>query len=142
MKTRRLMAIILLGTLVFGLAPSAKACDGYGYGWDCGLGWLYNSLQYNVPYYAAFPPVYYSYPVPRTYGYSPFAYPPGVMTPDILAPPEPLEIINPHVPSTKANAPAEKADTTAAFRGQPEPLVILNPYVNQQAEKSLARAAQ
>jgi hypothetical protein len=34
------------------------------------------------PYFSVYPPVYYSYAVPRTYGYSPFAYPGWFMTPD------------------------------------------------------------
>ena len=53
---------------------------GYNF-WDAGR--LYGVLADNVPYYSAFPPVYYSVPVARTYGYSPFAYPPGTMTPEI-----------------------------------------------------------
>jgi hypothetical protein len=99
---------------------------------------LYNTLSYNVPYFAAFPPVYYSYPVPRTYGYSPFAYPPGVMTPDVLVESQPLEIINPYVPSTKQEEAKTQADQTAATSRQPQPLVILNPYVTQ---RSVAQAS-
>jgi hypothetical protein len=116
---------------------------GLGFGlWDDGgdLAELYRELLKNVPYYALHPPVYYSYPVPRTYGYSPFAYGPWVMTPDVTMAPQPLEIINPHVPSTKTNAPAKKDDSTAAASRQPEPLVILNPYVT--TGKALARSEQ
>ena len=72
---------------LFAAAPAAHAqcdgCNGGGWGWGYDMGCLYNSLDYNVPYFAAHPPVYYSYPVPRTYGYSPFAYPPYVMTPEV-----------------------------------------------------------
>lgn len=138
-----LAVLMTAAALAWGIAPAAKACNGYGYGgygWDCGMGWLYQSLQYNVPHFAAFPPVYYSYPVPRTYGYSPFAYPPGVMTPEVSVAPEPLEIINPHVPSTDSDKPAKKADTMAAAKRQPEPLVILNPYVRP--VKALAQVAE
>ena len=55
---------------------SAYSSNGWGFGWptSCGAG-------DGVPYFALFPPVYYSYRVPRTYGYSPFAYPPGILTP-------------------------------------------------------------
>ena len=70
------------------------------------------------PYFALHPPVYYSYPVPRTYGYSPFAYPGHVRTPDVTMHEEPTTIVNPYVPSsqTKKNtseskdAPADRAD--------------------------------
>ena len=137
MKTRLLVLLVVAAALVCGMSPAANAQNGNcGYG---GYGWLYNSLQYNVPHFAAFPPVYYSYPVPRTYGFSPFAYPPGVMTPDPMGEaPQPLEIINPHVPAAPSteSAPPAKSDTTAAVNAQPQPLVILNPFVT--SEKSLA----
>jgi len=116
-------------------AATAQGCDGCygGGGWGYGMGYLYNSLDYNVPYFAAHPPVYYSYPVPRTYGYSPFAYPPYTMTPDVVMGEEhPVTIINPYVPSSQ-QTPAADADQSAAAsqaNRQPQPLVIINPYVN------------
>ena len=90
---------------------------GGGCGWGgCGYdyGYLYNSLDYNVPYFSAHPPVYYSYPVPRTYGYSPFAYPPYVMTPDLGEDSAPVEITNPYVPSSKQEQPQSPSDKTAS----------------------------
>ena len=95
---------------------------------DSGIDDLYRELYKNLPYFALHPPVYYSYPVPRTYGYSPFAYPPGVMTPELVGPPEPVTIINPHVPNAEQKASGEAKDRAAATRTQPEPLVIINPY--------------
>jgi hypothetical protein len=128
--------------LTFALAALAAAaqqgraqvgCD-YGYGgcWDGGYGWLYNTLRYEVPHFAAFPPVYYSVPVPRTYGYSPFAYPPYIMTPEVVGESQPLTIDNPYVPATKtAKPPAANgnSDRAAAIKRASEPLVIVNPYV-------------
>ncbi|MBI1903993.1 MAG: hypothetical protein HYS13_23070 [Planctomycetia bacterium] len=77
----------------------------------------------HVPYYALHPPVYYSYPVPRTYGYSPFAYPPGTMTPELqIREVKPKVIENPHVPQAEKTS----TDRTAAAR----PKVIVNPYFN------------
>lgn len=140
MKTRIMLGLIVAAMCCFSLAPTAKAqygggC-GYGYGgglWGFDVGRLYGVLADNVPYYAAFPPVYYSAPVPRTYGYSPFAYPPGVMTPELAETAQPLEIINPHFQSSTATA-SEEAETeledqvtvTPETQG---PLVVLNPYV-------------
>jgi hypothetical protein len=106
-----------------------------------GYGLGYFNYQYNqprIPYYALYPPVYYSYPVPRTYGYSPFAYPPGVQTPEVEMS-TPLSITNPYfhgsvagavdaTPSSGAKAPA---DRTTSARKAPEPLVVINPYVAQ-----------
>jgi hypothetical protein len=108
---------------------------------DDGIGDLYRQLYNNLPYFALHPPVYYSYPVPRTYGFSPFAYWPSVMTPDPLGVIQPMEIINPYVPSS-GQPTKPKADQAAAAsaRPQPQPLVIYNPYVG--ADKSLARASE
>ncbi len=123
----------LLALVVAVVAGSATACHaqcggGCGFGFGYGIGALYNSLDYNVPYFAAHPPVYYSAPVPRTYGYSPFAYPPNVMTPEIVEPIAALEITNPFVPSS-AKQPAESIDqTTQAQPTEASPLVISNPF--------------
>jgi hypothetical protein len=100
-----------------------------GYNDICGYAELYRQLYNNLPYFALHPPVYYSYPVPRTYGYSPFAYPPHVMTPDLGAI-QPLEIINPHVESTEAKPTnSTKPDRSAATSARVEPLVVINPFV-------------
>ncbi len=91
----------------FGKGRGLQASHGFGRGFGQGFGFggvfvndgtdfaeLYRELLDNVPYFALHPPVYYSYPVPRTYGYSPFAYPPGVMTPESAAP-EPVTLSTP-----------------------------------------------
>lgn len=126
MKRHVFQIALLVTLLVLFATPAAVACDGFGYGY--GYGWLYNSLRYEVPHFAAYPPVYYSHPVPRTYGYSPFAYPPHVMTPEIVGETGPLEIINPHVPNGE-NTPAEAASDRTAAAAQPAPLVVTNPFV-------------
>jgi hypothetical protein len=104
-----------------------------GYNDICGYAELYRQLYNNLPFYALHPPVYYSYPVPRTYGYSPFAYPPGVMTPEFAGAPQPLEIINPHVESPTApeakSTNGTKPDRAAATSARVEPLVVINPFV-------------
>jgi hypothetical protein len=133
------MILLVMFVALFAAAFEAptSACDncnggggGWG-GWGYDIGYLYNSLDYNVPYFAAHPPVYYSYPVPRTYGYSPFAYPPGTMTPEVLMSDEqPVEIINPYVPKEQQDkARADQQASGAEFTTQPEPLVIINPFV-------------
>jgi hypothetical protein len=112
------------------LAQCAAYGGGYGFGaWDVGR--LYRVLADNVPYHAAFPPVYYSYPVPRTYGYSPFAYPPGVMTPEVETQPQVID--NPYTaPGPEAVTPQAElgpADETTIVPRESQPLVIINPYV-------------
>ena len=101
--------------------------NGGGYGaWDTGR--LYGVLAQNVPYYAAFPPVYYSAPVPRTYGYSPFAYPPGYATPDLVEGPQAIKISNPYVKPISTGEPEKKADKVTQS-ASPQPLIVLNPHV-------------
>ena len=105
---------------------------GYGFGFGFDVGRLYRVLGQNVPYYAAFPPVYYSAPIPRTYGYSPFAYPPGTPTPELGLPTVAAkEIVNPYVPASTV-AETEEADKVTKGDSTPEPLAIVNPYVNSQ----------
>ncbi len=136
--------LVICATMVAAMSVAAsptRACDGcgYGYAWGYGYGYLYNILRFEVPHFAAFPPVYYSYPVPRTYGYSPFAYPPYVMTPEIVGEAQPLEIVNPHVPSSHQKSADEETDRTAAV-AQPEPLVIVNPFV--ESSRAVAQSAR
>jgi hypothetical protein len=137
MKTRFALTLILGMACSLATAGDAEAQYGLnagcGYGYGCGvydLGRLYGVLANNVPYYAAFPPVYYSVPVPRTYGYSPFAYPPGVMTPDLAEQATPVEIINPHVKPASNSDPEEPADKLTQTDTAPSPLLVMNPYVS------------
>ena len=100
----------------------------FSYGWD--IADLYRQLYQNLPYFALHPPVYYSQPVPRTYGYSPFAYGPEIMTPEVIEESKPVTIDNPYVPlKNAAPAEAKTPDRSASTSSTPEPLVITNPYV-------------
>ena len=105
---------------------------GYGGGYGYDVGRLYGVLSQNVPHFAAFPPVYYSAPVPRSYGYSPFAYPPGTATPNLPAPTTVAkEILNPYVPASTVTEKSE-ADKVTLRDSTPEPLAIVNPFVGSQ----------
>ena len=119
-------ALLVLVSLV---AQPAAAQTGWGQ-WGA-WGGYYGGLNYNVytqdpaPYFALHPPVYYSRPVPRPYGYSPFAYPPYIMTPEPKLE-EPVTMLNPHAPrSTPASRSASTNDRTTRV----QPLRIKNPYV-------------
>jgi len=78
-----------------------------------------------LPHFALYPPVYYSLPVPRPYGHSPFAYPPGYLTPK-PAPvaPSPVTILNPFVPGK-----THQSSELPASRTVQRPVRILNPFV-------------
>ena len=117
-------------------ASSASAQMGFGPG-GYGLGYFnYGYNQPRIPYYALYPPVYYSYPVARTYGYSPFAYPPGTQTPQIAPAEAAVEYRNPCVPSGSAQ-PRPSEDKMAA-----QPRMYLNPYVEQASAAGSAKLAE
>ena len=130
-----LLAVALMIPLATSQDASAQCglngCGGYGYGCAFDIGRLYRVLADNVPHYAAFPPVYYSLPVARSYGYSPFAYPPGYPTPEVsVAQPQTIE--NPYMNDQPANGSGDGAaaeDTTTSIEAPTPPLVINNPYV-------------
>ena len=120
--------------------PSAHA-GGFGYGahvwgspYPADLTDLYAVGAIPLPpYFALHPPVYYEMPIPRTYGYSPWAYPPYVSTPEIVEP-GPEIIQNKFVPQP-SKGKSEKPKIVSA------PLKIRNPYViskGGQEERSLA----
>jgi hypothetical protein len=142
-----LMTAVILSAVAAAGSQAHAQCGPYGYGfgaWD--MGRLYGVMADNVPYFAAFPPVYYSQPVPRTYGYSPFAYPPGVMTPEVVETVQPQVIENPYVvPQTTSEGPAMVApqtiDHTTSIAPVSGPQLILNPYVKQNAVAAGGRPA-
>lgn len=85
------------------------------------------------PYFALHPPVYYEMPIPRTYGYGPWAYPPYMTTPEIVAP-TPEIIQNKFVPQPVKQEPENPKMASA-------PKMIRNPYVTwagESAEPALA----
>ena len=124
-----------------GLGSAAHAQMGMNGGVGLGYGFFGNGPYNNlydagpVPYFSLYPPVYYSHPVPRTYGYSPFAYPPGYLTPQIEFE-QPKVMLNPHVPQKSATKPAQRS-APAADRTTSVPKVIANPFV----ESSMARSS-
>ncbi len=153
--------LLLAAVATCGIFSSSTANAYWWTGAGVGIGQLYQSLDYpterRVPYFAAHPPVYYSTPVPRTYGYSPFAYTPDTRTPDVVGNcPQPVEILNPYAPSSTDEAtegPAPTSKTTSqtirnrtighsegsegevrqggAVQQRPTgPLTIINPYVS------------
>ena len=126
-----LLAISLAAALVTSTAQAqGPYCGGCGYG-GCGANFpygLYGWRVNEVPYFSMFPPVYYSMPVPRTYGWSPFAYPPGVMTPEV-EPAQPQDMVNPYVPQNKEKPEAKPTAIHTAVYRAPTPQVVINPFV-------------
>jgi hypothetical protein len=132
-KTLCLAGMLALAGLMAWSASSASAQSPYcgGWGGGCGINYpygLYGSRVDEVPYFSMFPPVYYSAPVPRTYGWSPFAYPPGTMTPEVTVD-NPQEIINPYVPQNKDSKPAKPTSSHSAAYHAHTPQLLVNKFV-------------
>lgn len=126
-----------------------RQAHGIGHGMGFGVGGysdiygyaeLYRELYNNLPYFALHPPVYYSVPVPRTYGYSPFAYPGDVMTPEVVAPVQPVTIMNPHVKSGSDKPAAPEKDRATSVPKPVQPLIVINPFVS--TGRAVAQANQ
>jgi hypothetical protein len=109
----------LMTVIALGISQKASG-QGWGYcAWDYACPTIYSTES--VPYFSLHPPVYYSYRVARTYGYSPFAYPPGVQTPDSW----------PSRPARMSNAFFLEGDESTDSSQGPHPLRIDNPFVEQ-----------
>lgn len=79
MNAKLALWALLAGLLVGGMSGTAMAGQGfYYYGGVSPLAYPVRSyyVQQEPPYFALYPPVYYSYPVRRPYGLSPYAWPP------------------------------------------------------------------
>ncbi len=126
----KLTAKLILVAIVFAAAAAttqtSHAQDGLFFPW-----YNYNFRSYrannpSLPYFALYPPVYYSQPVARPYGYSPFALPPGVPPVEKIPAPKDAdkakEIVNPFF---KPDEPQENADDGKTASHPP---VIRNPY--------------
>jgi hypothetical protein len=137
-----LLAVVALVGSVDRASAQAPYCAS---GYNPWMGGGYNLyIGETLPYYAMFPPVYYSQPVARTYGYSPYAYPPGTMTPEVVVE-QPMTITNPHAAPKAApqsnGKPAEKVKAVSLESGMEMPdrvQVIVNPYANPKKSNSAA----
>jgi hypothetical protein len=135
-------ACLSLVLFVLALAPSTASAywPYFGYGGWGGGPWGYN-YNYGVgyvpppPYYAIYPPVYYSPHInARHYGASPYAWPAGfeptsyAVSRYVEEPAEPLMVVNPYVQVEGAPAPAPTA-ADALQVSAPAPLRVENPHV-------------
>lgn len=87
---RHALFAVAVAVVLFVGSSTAKAGEyGLAYGF---YPYYYRSavVADKIPYFAANPPVYYSYYVPRPYGWSPFAYPIGPL-PEVAPAPAPPE---------------------------------------------------
>ena len=85
------------------------------------------------PYFAIHPPVYYSAPVARTYGYSVFPYSGDVRTPDLPMPAK--EMKNPHAKPMKNAKSTKESRSLLDLTMKIDDGVVENPFVNQTKTK-------
>ena len=84
------------------------------------------------PYFAKFPPVYYSHAVKRPYGISPFATPAGIAPVEMGVPaPIPLSVKNPYF--QKGPVPAKTAKPKSDSKTKVKSTWVGNPYVSSVA---------
>ena len=122
--------------LMVAAEATAAGQDSPGCGYGYPYGWASPSIYVSdyIPYYALHPPVYYSYPVARPYGYSPFAYPPGVTTPNGGA--YYSGTVNSRQTRYRVNPKTTVGKTAAA------PVVIENPYFHKEGQVAAQPAGQ
>lgn len=141
---RSLLAVAVVGLAALSTNSANAQCFGdggcgFGYGdcingnaWGWGWGWSgtnTNSLYHRpLPYFSAHPPVYYSHPYYRPYGWTPYAQP-SYHAPVALQP-EPRLVVNPHVPAAKVKAAKPKANEAGEKSAQ-RSAYIVNPFYVQ-----------
>jgi hypothetical protein len=137
------LPLALFAVLAIATSSAKAQCGDYGIGncWFGNLnafgssGTLYGSGYLPVPpYFAVHPPVYYSHPYYRPYGWSPFAQP-GWSAPVAL---KPVAVVNPYVPAAKPvakEAPEAPKDNTAQAE------MIINPFFVKQQPTGQGRLA-
>ncbi len=111
--TNRAVLAGIAGVVLLATAQVSAQTPHYGCYWPSPRWSVY--VRDHIPYFAKHPPVYYSYPVARTYGYSPYAYPPGVRTPE-PDPPQPLIIRSPFITRAEGRSPALSTAQTQPLR--------------------------
>lgn len=120
--------------------PYPGACGGGGCGFGFGGGFINRDQIDNgqPPYFAKFPPVYYSHAVKRPYGISPYAAPAGIVPVEMTHPMpavNPVIVENPHVKS-KTNNKAQvtkKVEKKASVEKKQPVGWQTNPFFNQLA---------
>lgn len=106
---------------------SASAQDPYcsgGFPWNNYFSSPYASSRIPTPpYFSIHPPVYYSVPVPRTYGHSPYAYPGTFRTPEVEMAKTAM-MVNPY--ATKKASQSTTTDDKTASKSR----MIINPFAS------------
>lgn len=140
---KRLLAVAVAIAAVTMFSQSSAEAQGYANGYQFGTGisavngfgggCCRSTPREQLPYFAQFPPVYYSNIVARPVGISPFAAPPGIAPVELeYARVKDVTISNPFF-----NGKAEPVKTAPAKKKSlnNKSTLIVNPYVNTIAQR-------
>jgi len=135
---KRLLALAVAIAAVSMFAESSANAQGYGSGYQFGAGisaahnggFARGFQREQPPYFAKFPPVYYSHIVKRPYGISPYAAPAGIAPVEMSHAPAAVTIKNPFFNDKVApvKAPANPKSTA-----NNKVTIVQNPYVSSVA---------
>ncbi len=136
---KRLLALAVAIAAVSMLAESNANAQGFASGYQFGsginsahCGSFGRSLQREQPpYFAKFPPVYYSHIVKRPYGVSPYAAPAGIAPVEMSHAPATITIKNPFFDKA---APV-KAPVKPKSAANNKVTVVTNPYLTTVAAR-------
>lgn len=138
---KRLLAIAVAIAAITMFTETQANAQGFGSGFQFGSG--VNAVNYGgfqrgfqreqPPYFAKFPPVYYSHIVKRPYGVSPYAAPAGVMPVEMNYAPKSVTISNPFY--GKGTLPAKAPANAKQKTPKNKVTVISTPYMTNVAKR-------
>jgi len=134
MNTKLAVWVLLVGLAVQALPNTAEAvCGPYFHSGYAVTPWAYQprstyiAVRDTIPYFALHPPVYYSHPVYRPYGLSPYAdFPVPVSLTSHLA---------------TSGLPQGATAEPASYRPETKPLRIINPFVMRSEDPDISPQA-
>lgn len=135
MKRFLLLAVAIAAVSV--MAESNANAQGLNYGYQFGtgfqsangFGFTRGFAREQPPYFAKFPPVYYSHIVKRPYGISPYAAPAGIRPVELnYRAATPVTVKNPFFKSTPVKAPSPKHAKSSEEKKPLKTAWIVNPY--------------
>lgn len=138
---KRLLAVAVAIAAVFVFTESNANAQGFanGYQFGTGVNSAYNlgfrsyTPREQLPYFAKFPPVYYSSIVARPVGISPYAAPPGIAPVEMLhAPVKSVTVVNPFF---NGKADKVKAPPVTVRKLNQKTTMIVNPYFADVAKR-------
>ena len=139
MKRLFAVAMAVAAITLFNESDANAQAFGNGYQFGAGLSTCYNfgyrgyTPREQLPYFAKYPPVYYSNIVARPVGISPYAVPAGVTPVEMNhAPIKNVTIVNPFF---DGSTPPMKTPTSTIKKLDHKTTLILNPYMDSIANR-------